>query len=266
MTLKDHQQTNQTTQLAATDDTKIVEIASGVYSIGQPQGGHVHAFLIDTGIDLILIDTLWDSDGDRIRRHIQRIGREISDLKHIILTHGHRSHLGGAATLKRISGASVYAHEWEADIVSGDRKAQGTGVTFFPMRPILPYLRVYPLQAGVALGLGKHIPCAVDHMITSGDRIGPLHVYHLPGHSPGHLTFYWPERHILFAGDNIATWPVLDAGWPALNLNKKAFCHSLKQMAEFDTEMVAVGHGEPIVANGAQKIQILAAKTCRRML
>ena len=44
-------------------------------------------------------------------------------LKHILLTHAHRSHLGGLSELKRMSGATVYAHEWEADIIAGERKA-----------------------------------------------------------------------------------------------------------------------------------------------
>jgi glyoxylase-like metal-dependent hydrolase (beta-lactamase superfamily II) len=33
-----------------------------------------------------------------------------------------------------------------------------------------------------------------------------------PGHSPGHLTFWWAERRFLIAGDGIATWANLCAG------------------------------------------------------
>jgi hypothetical protein len=65
----------------------MTQIAPGVYSMDQSTGGHVHAFLLDDGNDLTLIDT-----------------------------HGHRYHLGGLATLKGLSGATVYSHAWEADI------------------------------------------------------------------------------------------------------------------------------------------------------
>ena len=209
-----------------------MEIAPGVHSIGQRQGGHVHAFLLDDGTGLTLIDTLYDTDGRRVLAEIGRLGRRVTDLKRIVLTHGHRSHLGGLAALKRLSGATVYAHEWEADVIAGDRKAQP--VTFVPMRPVSAYWRVYHLQYGAALGFGKHPPCPIDQTVREGDRVGPVEVVPTPGHTPGHLAFHWPERRVLFAGDAIATWPRLAAGWPAFNLNERQQRDSLGKMAELD--------------------------------
>jgi glyoxylase-like metal-dependent hydrolase (beta-lactamase superfamily II) len=184
------------------------------------------------------------------------MGRTPADLRHIVLTHGHRSHLDGLAALKKLSGATVYAHEWESHIIAGDREAQR--VSLRPRRPLLPYLRVYVLQVGLALGKGKHPPCPVDQAVAEGDRIGPLHVMHAPGHSPGHLAFYWPERRALFAGDGITTWPIFDAGWPAFNLNVTQLVTSLRRMADLDAEIVAVGHGDPIATRGRDRARDLA--------
>jgi glyoxylase-like metal-dependent hydrolase (beta-lactamase superfamily II) len=231
----------------------VTEIAPGVHSLGHGKGGHVHAFLIDDGGGaLALVDTLFENDGRLVLEEIDRLGRRVTDLKRIALTHGHRSHLGGLAALKRASGAKVYAHEWEADIVAGERKAQP--VSLVPQRPLRAY---FPLQVGLALGLGKHPPCPVDHGVSDGDRIGPLEVFHAPGHSPGHLVFSWPERRALFAGDAIATWPELSAGWPAFNLNPTQHRESLRRMAEFDSEVLAVGHGEPIRTEGKRHVRDL---------
>src|SRR6266496_5552290 len=199
-----------------------MEIAPGIYSLGQQEGGHVHAFLLDDGTELTVIDTLWDSDGQRILDQIKSIGRSVTDLKHIILTHAHRSHLGGLAALKKASGATVYAHEWEADIISGDRRAQP--VTLLPKQS----LRLMPFQLGLFLGRPKHVPCPVDELLAEGDAFGPLRVYHAVGHSPGHLAFHWPERNFLIAGDAVATWPELGAGWKGFNLNVKQHYASLR--------------------------------------
>jgi hypothetical protein len=61
----------------------------------------------------------------------------------------------------------------------------------------------------------------------------------------------------LFAGDAIATWPGVSAGWPAFNLNPKQHRDSLRRMADFDSEIVAVGHGEPIRSGGHRQVRDL---------
>ena len=230
-----------------------MEIAPGVHSIGQRQGGHVHAFLLDDGTGLTLIDSLFDTDARRVLDQIARIGRVPKDLKHIVLTHAHRSHLGGLATLKQLSGATVLAHEWEADIIAGDREAQR--VSPAPRRP----WGAYPFQLGLAIGRGAGAPPAiVDRTLRHGDRVGPVEVLHAPGHTPGHLAFYRPESGVLFAGDAIATWPEFAAGWPGLNLNVRHLRTSVRRLAELEPQVVAVGHGEPITRGAAARLKQLA--------
>jgi glyoxylase-like metal-dependent hydrolase (beta-lactamase superfamily II) len=233
-----------------------MEIAPGAYSLGQRRGGHVHAFLLDDGHDLTLIDTMADTDARRVLAAIRRIGRSPGDLKRIALTHGHRSHLGGLAALKRLTGATVYAHAWEADIIAGERRAQP--VTFRPGRPLSTWWRIYHLQLGINFGLSPHAPCSVDRTVEDGEAIGPLQVLHTPGHSPGHLAFYWPERRALFAGDAIATWPALAPGWPTFNLNPTQERASLRRMATFDVAVIGVGHGEPIRQDASARLHELA--------
>lgn len=232
-----------------------MELASGVYSLRQWMGGHVHAYLIDHAGELILIDTLFDTDAHRVVDSIRRLGRRVTDLKHILITHGHRSHLGGLAALKDMSGATVYAHQWEVDIIARDRKAQAC--SFIPGRPVRDYWPTYPLQLGLALGLGPHPPCSVDQTLAPGDRIGPLTTVDASGHTPGHLGFFWPERNILFAGDTIATWPRFDAGWKAFNLSLKQHGQTLRRFAEIEPDIIAIGHGEPIASYAADRVREL---------
>ena len=229
-----------------------MRVAEDVYSIGQKKGGHVHAYLFDYGGELTLVDTLFDGHADSVLDCIRRIGRSPSELKHIALTHAHRSHLGGLATLKRLSGAVVSAHEWEADIIAGERSAQPVS-----MRPSGP-LSTYPMRIGLALGRPKHTPCPVDRGLSEGDQVGPLRVVHIPGHTPGHLAFHWEERGVLAVGDAVATWPRIDAGWPGFNLNEGQYRASLKRLAEIEAPVIAVGHGEPLTERAPERVVALA--------
>ncbi len=231
------------------------ELAEGVWSLGTKKGGRVRAFLVDDGHELTLVDTLFENDARQVQDALRSIGRRPSDVKHIAITHAHRSHLGGLAALKRASGATVYAHEREADIVSGDRRAQP--VTLRPMQS----LRIIPFQLGIFLGRPKHQPCEIDQALGEGDRVGPLEVFFMPGHSPGHLTFYWPERRLLIAGDAIATWPEFCPGWKAFTLNAEQQDETIRRMAALDAAVVAVGHGEAIVEDAADRVRSLVART-----
>ena len=90
-----------------------------------------------------------------------------------------------------------------------------------------------------------------------GDMVAPVHVLHTPGHTPGHLAFWWPERRVLFAGDAIATYPMFEAGWPAFNLNPTRQRTSIRRMADLEAKVVAVGHGDPITGGAAERLRSL---------
>ena len=214
----------------------------------------MRAFLLESGGELTLVDTLFEGDGSGVLEAIRTIGRSPRDLKHIVLTHAHRSHLGGVAALKRETGATVLGHEWEADIVAGERPAQSVGLK--PARP----LRTYPFQVGIFLGKPKHAPCPVDEAVGEADEVGPLRVLHVPGHSPGHLAFYWPERGLLIAGDAVATWPRFEGGWPAFTINPVQHAESLRRLAALEAAIVGVGHGEAITDNAVERLHGLVER------
>lgn len=230
-----------------------MQLAPGVYSLGVAKGFASHAFLIDGSEGLTLIDTLFDANAAVIVNQIGAIGRSLADLRHIVLTHAHRSHLGGLAALKRLSGATVYSHAWEADIIAGERAPQQ--VSWRPQDPIV----TYHFQIGNNLNISKHVPCAVDRTVVDGDQVGPLTVAHTPGHTPGHLAFWLPAPRILFCGDAVVTSPKFMAGWPGFVLNKRQHAASLHKLAGYDAEILAFGHGEPITVDAAARLRGLLA-------
>ncbi len=244
--------------MVSASDAGVTNLGEGIAALGQRQGGRVHAFLLNDGDGLTLVDTLFDEDGARVLSAIAALGRQPEDLKRIILTHAHRSHLGGLAVLQARSGAKVHAHPWEADIIAGLRKAQGVG--FVPGRPV----RAYHLQLGLTLGLKPHRPAVVEVAIGPGDQVGPLRVIDASGHTPGHLAFFWPERNMLIAGDAVASWPHIDAGWPKFNLNEEAHRATLARFALLEPKVVGVGHGAPITSDAAMTLKSFVRDALKR--
>lgn len=230
-----------------------MKLADGVHYVRQTMGGHVHAFLLDDGNGITLIDALYDTDAHRILDEIEAMGRKPTDLKNIIATHAHRSHIGGMAVLKELTNARVYAHEWEIGIVEGQRKS--TRVSIWPRRP----LKAYYTQFGLALGFDGHKPCLVDQALKEGDHIGPLTIVATPGHTPGCLSFYWPQKKALFVGDVVVTWPYVEAGWPGLTMDMKENIKSIGKLSDTadDIDIVGVGHGEPIPEGGIEVLKKL---------
>lgn len=226
-----------------------MDVVPGIYSLGGRAGAYVRAFVLQSGDELLVVDTLFAAHAQPILDQIQALGRSVQDVKHIIMTHGHRSHLGGLARLAELSGAPVYGHEWEADIIAGQRAAQT--VSWLPHAP----LQSYPFQIGNNLNISKHPPREVDYFIHEGDQIGPLTVVHTPGHSPGHLAFWWAEKKALFVGDAIVTWPRFELGWRGFLLNPSQHRASIRRLAEFDAQVMCTGHGDPIAAGAGEQIR-----------
>jgi glyoxylase-like metal-dependent hydrolase (beta-lactamase superfamily II) len=232
-----------------------MQITPGLHGLGDKSGGYVRAFLIDDGSELTLVDTLLDNGGALVLEELKALGKSPRDVKRIILTHAHQSHLGGLAALKAATGARVYCHEWEADIVQGKRKIEvPPTTTLFPQKP----LQIYFLQVAFVLGLKMPPPCEVDETLKDGDHVGPLTVLHAPGHTPGSLAFYWPEKRALIAGDIVVTWPEVALGWPQITLDNKQNRESVGKLCDLvQAEILCVGHGQAVIADAARVMRDL---------
>lgn len=238
-----------------------MKIAPGVHEVGAAKrgyfkAGHTKAFIVEYEDGLVIVDTFYGADAKMVLGEIARIGKAPGDIKHIALTHAHRSHLGGMATLARLSGAPTYAHEWEADIIEGNRPIHNPHL--FAFDPIKAWPIIFFGQ--LTERWNKHDPRPVDQLVEDGAMIGPLQVVHTPGHTPGHLAFYWPERKVLFSGDAFVTWPLITPSWRSTMLNEPQSWESLNRMAALDIEVIGPGHGPSITEGGSAVMKELAQK------
>lgn len=136
---------------------------------------YVYVYLIE-GRDCYLIDAGTAGSETAIERYLHQLGRPLSDIKAIFLTHSHPDHIGGAAALKRMTGCTVYASAAE--------------------RPIPNFHAL----AGASV--------MVDTVVKQGDIITPepgitLSVLETPGHSRGSVSYAYPEQNAVFCGDAI---------------------------------------------------------------
>ncbi len=230
-------------------------IEDGVHTIGPTsrgvtKGGYSRAYLFEDGDRLTLVDTLFDNDAHMIVAYLLAIGRSPKELTDIVLTHAHRSHLGGLAALQQLSGARVWCHDREDAIVEGRERARP--VSLLPLRPLV----LMPFRILSHLHRPPHLPCRVNRTIGEGDTVGRLRVLHVPGHTPGHLAFLWEDR-ILVVGDAILTWPRFGAGWPGFNLDEAQYRRSLWRLVEMEPQIVGPGHGPPICDNTSERLATL---------
>ena len=79
--------------------------------------GMLNVYLLDDPRGLTLIDTGFPRDTPKILAGIGALGRRPEDLRHILLTQAHPDHIGGAAALRARTGAQVYAHGADAEII-----------------------------------------------------------------------------------------------------------------------------------------------------
>jgi glyoxylase-like metal-dependent hydrolase (beta-lactamase superfamily II) len=234
-------------------------LGGGVHAVGPArrglaQGGYSRAYLFEETGGFTLVDALWDEDAHVIVEYLWSIGCAPTDVTNICVTHAHRSHLGGLATMRALSGAPVHSHPAEAPIIEGRKPAAK-----IPLRPLRPP-HLIPFRIASQLGLQPHVPCRVDCPdlgVGENLSVGGLEAWHLPGHTPGNLTFIWAGGRVMAVADMILTWPHFSAGWPRFNVDDDEFRRSLEKIVERAPDIVCTGHGDPIVENTARRISAL---------
>ena len=198
----------------------------------------VNVYLIDGGSEWLLIDVGYKDTVDEILDLIRKMDFRLSACKMIIATHADADHIQGLARAREALKTQVAAHPLSVDAIeSGDG--------------ILTYATIKAQNIDMPM-----YPCKVDMQLNEGDVIPVgklrLHVWHTPGHTPGHLSF--KLNNLLFCGDTIykdSSVGVIDAHHGS---NIKQFLSTLERIKADDSAYLLPSHG-PIFRRDNRIIQ-----------
>ena len=211
--------------------------------------GLVNTYLLETAGGLTLIDTGFPRDTAKIISGISSIGRRPRDVSHILLTHAHPDHIGGAAALREETGAQVHAHRIDAPIVE-------TGGPFRPLTSA-PGLRNRIVVSILRHVMKRVAPCRVDHHLEDGVAVPfdpDLVPIHIPGHCAGQVAFYWRrDGGALFVADACINRKnmVLAAAQEDVAEARR----SLEKLARLSFVSTCFGHGPPILKNADRQFK-----------
>lgn len=221
-----------------------VQLADGVWRIPLAPADLLNAFLLqgDDG-SLTLVDAGTPGASKAVLRALAGLGRAPQEVTHLLLSHAHADHTGGAAAVQRATGSRVAAHELEAPYVRDGRMPAPDDATLGG--------RLLARLPGRATGFA---PVDVDETFTDGAVLplaGDVQVVHTPGHTDGHCSFLHRRSGVLLCSD--AVFNVRGLRWPF-----KSSCTDVRQvrtsavrLGELEYDVAAFAHG-PEVSTGAR--------------
>lgn len=257
----------QTTTKVARSTHEVRALAPGVFRLGSPM---VNFYSVEERGRLTIIDAGLPKHAETLDAGLRSIGRELSDIEALVLTHAHPDHIGIAGFL-RDRDVPVYVHRKDAGMLAnGGKPTEGK-----PEKSMLAYaghVTMWHLMAHLVRGGLAHLPKIEDPILFEDGEVldvpGRPRVVHTPGHSDGHCSLVLDERRVLFAGDALCTWNPL-TGREGPQLAPAAFAtsteqasRSLTRIERIDCDLVLPGHGDPWTDGAASAVA--RARNARR--
>lgn len=206
----------------------------------------VASYLIDLPEGITLVDAGLPGHWDDLLHELDLLGRELSDIRGLVLTHGDSDHIGFAERLRREAGVPVFVHAADAHRARTGEKPK-TPIGPAKLRPTLGFAAYALRKRAVRTEYVREVVEVTDGAVL--DLPGRPSVIWTPGHSPGSVAVHVPTVSAVFVGDALTTRHVLtgrEGAQPAPFTDEPAAAlASLERLAEIDASWVLPGHGAP---------------------
>ncbi len=206
----------------------------------------VAAFFVRHEEGLILVDSGFPGWAYAILTAARSLP-EPNRITDLILTHVHADHMGGAAEIVRQTGARVWCSTAERRYFEGRRLARDA-------RGWLARLTLGLHELTVARQAERVV---VDETLEEGDRLGPLRVVGLPGHTPGQIGLVHEADGVCLCGDaffnadgRIGLDPV-----PGLTADRARARLSLQRLLDLGVDDIVPSHGGALLGDARARLQ-----------
>jgi metallo-beta-lactamase class B len=165
---------------------RAVPLASGIYLLGRSAPSVVYA--VSTSEGLVLIDSGLESNAENVMGQLSSLQLDVHQLRAILLTHVHGDHSLGAAHLRALTGAKVYAGRGDGKPLREGRPWEAFFSTFH-----MPHVNLHETPVDVELDGQEIIEFGDTRFVAIG----------APGHTPGSVCYLLEREELraLFTGD-----------------------------------------------------------------
>ncbi len=218
--------------------------------------GPVNVYLLDDD-PLTLLDVgpntpeAWET----LNLELKRVGRELSEIRRVVISHAHADHFGLAHRVQQASGARIFIHDWDARGLMGDPD-------YACHRALLERAGVPPdviseFQKDDAY-INEFRGEKLDVVTLKHDeellfRHAAARVVHTPGHTPGSICLMRESTRHLLAADtllrHITPNPMLHSHPEHVETRFSSlgsYLESAEKLRELEPTLIQTGHGEDI--------------------
>lgn len=257
---------------------ELTELASGVFELRLPipwEDGRVNCFLFPGGRRVDLIDCGMNGQDSLslIRAAVREVAGPKARLGHLVVTHIHPDHYGGAGELTERDGALLFLHRLEVPMVHPryleiEQLVAEVGQHLHVHG--VPTAEVAELK-NASRGIRQYVGVAAPTVQLDGSEtieLGSrsLRVEWTPGHSPGHICLFDRESGLLFAGDQL-----LPETSPNIGLHPQStpdplddYLTGLRRLAALRPRLVLPAHGRPFDSVSHRASQLTAHHARRK--